>query len=72
MLLELNHLKVFFEVAKAGRFTEAAQRLSPRLAPRFFGSAKRSFKRCIESMTFAVAFKKLARGRYGSPQRITS
>lgn len=28
MLLELNHLKVFFEVAKAGRFTEAAQRLN--------------------------------------------
>src|ERR1700722_18280661 len=26
--MELNHLRVFFEVAKAGRFTEAAQRLN--------------------------------------------
>ena len=26
--MELNYLKVFFEVAKAGRFTEAAQRLN--------------------------------------------
>lgn len=26
--MELNHLKVFFEVAKAGRFTEAARRLN--------------------------------------------
>src|ERR1700676_3233220 len=26
--MELNYLKVFFEVAKAGRFTEAAKRLN--------------------------------------------
>src|SRR5262245_42799038 len=26
--MELNHLRVFFEVAKSGRFTEAAQRLN--------------------------------------------